>query len=92
MVDIKKIKLISEKCLTKNVKLIKLTEEIAKICNSDDIYWCKGTRREFASLCLKLVESKTFIKLNSKKRPNSFLCRSLSKISAYLSIKCLLAL
>ena len=42
----------------------------------DQIYWCDGSQREYDTLCQQLVEKGTFIKLNEKKRPNSFACFS----------------
>ena len=46
------------------------------LCTPDEIYWCDGSEEEYAQLCDLLVEKGTFIRLNPKKRPNSFLARS----------------
>jgi phosphoenolpyruvate carboxykinase (GTP) len=60
----------------KNEKLQSWVTEMVKLCQPDDVYWCDGTEKEYNTLCTQLVESGTFIKLNEKKRPNSFLARS----------------
>jgi phosphoenolpyruvate carboxykinase (GTP) len=60
----------------KNVKLKSWVDEMAKLCTPDRIHWCDGSDEEYASLCGDLVQSGTFIKLDEKKRPNSYLCRS----------------
>ena len=48
----------------------------ANQCGADNIHWCDGTKEEYDSLCHKLVDKGTFIKLNQEKRPNSFACFS----------------
>lgn len=60
----------------KNEKLRTWISETAAMCQPDSVHWCDGTDEEYRSLCKKLVESGTFIKLNGNKRPNSFLARS----------------
>src|SRR6185503_107907 len=42
----------------------------------DAIHWCDGSEAEYRSMCEQLVKSGTFIRLDAKKRPNSFLSRS----------------
>jgi len=49
---------------------------MATLCQPDQIYWCDGSQQEYDALCDKLVQAGTFIKLDSAKRPNSFLARS----------------
>ncbi len=61
---------------TRNKKVLDWVKEMATLCQPDSIYWCDGTGQEYARLCNELVEKGTFIKLNPKKRPNSFLARS----------------
>ena len=65
-----------EKYPTKNQKVIDWVNSVAKITEPDEIYWCDGTEKENKKICSLLVENGTFIPLNPKKRPNSFLARS----------------
>jgi phosphoenolpyruvate carboxykinase (GTP) len=51
-------------------------DSIAKHCEPDKIHWCDGSQEEYDALCQQLVEKGTFIKLDPKKRPNSFACFS----------------
>lgn len=61
---------------TKNKKVLSLVDDIAKLAEPAQIHWCDGSKKEFDALCTLLVEKGTFIKLNEKKRPGSFLARS----------------
>lgn len=65
-----------EKYPTKNQKVIDWVMSVAKLTEPDEIYWCDGTEKENKKICSLLVENGTFIPLNPKKRPNSFLARS----------------
>jgi phosphoenolpyruvate carboxykinase (GTP) len=60
----------------KHPALIKWVQETAALCKPASIYWCDGSPEEYARMCQTLVEGGTFIKLDSEKRPNSFLARS----------------
>ena len=51
-------------------------EEMVALCQPDSIHWCDGSQEEYDGLCEQMVESGTFLRLNSEKRPNSFLARS----------------
>lgn len=51
-------------------------QEMVTLCNPDQVHWCDGTEQEYNALCEQMVASKTFIRLNPLKRPNSFLARS----------------
>ncbi len=50
--------------------------QVADLCKPDSVRWCDGSQNEYDELCQMLVEKGTFIKLNEKKRPNSYACFS----------------
>jgi len=60
----------------KNQKLISWVEECVKLCKPKNVHWCDGSDKEYNELCDGLVKAGTFIKLNPKKRPNSYLAWS----------------
>jgi phosphoenolpyruvate carboxykinase (GTP) len=51
-------------------------EEMVELCQPDVVHFCDGSVEEYNELCNQMVEAGTFIRLNPKKRPNSFLARS----------------
>ena len=61
---------------TAHHRLLSWIDEMATLCEPDRIYWCDGSQQEYDRLCEEMVESGTFIRLNSDKRPNSYLARS----------------
>jgi phosphoenolpyruvate carboxykinase (GTP) len=61
---------------TKNEKLIRWVDEIAKLAEPDHVHWCDGSEREYREMCDLMLRSGTAIKLNEAKRPNSYLVRS----------------
>ena len=61
---------------TSHSGLIAWVDEIAALCQPDQIHWCDGSKEEYDRLCEEMVVSGTFIRLDPAKRPNSFLCRS----------------
>lgn len=61
---------------TRNEKLVAWVEKMAELCQPAEVYWCDGSEKENAALSDLLVKKGTFIKLNEKKRPNSYLARS----------------
>ena len=62
--------------MTKNKKLQAWVDEIAKMCEPDEIYWCDGSEEENERLLKKMVESGAAVSLNPEKRPGCYLFRS----------------
>lgn len=60
----------------KHQKLREWISQMAELTEPDTIHICDGTDEEYQRLCAQLVRHKTFIPLNEKKRPHSFLARS----------------
>jgi phosphoenolpyruvate carboxykinase (GTP) len=60
----------------KNTALINWVEEMTALCKPDAVYWCDGSQTEYQAMCDKLVQAGTFIKLDEKKRPNSYYAKS----------------
>ena len=60
----------------KNQALIHWVEEMATLCQPDNIHWCDGSQDEYDALCEKLIANKTLIRLNPEKRPGSYLACS----------------
>jgi phosphoenolpyruvate carboxykinase (GTP) len=56
--------------------VVRWVDEVAALTTPDAVYWCDGSQAEYDRLCQLLVEAGTFIRLNEKLRPNSFLARS----------------
>ena len=50
--------------------------EIAQLTKPDRVVWCDGSKQEYDRMCAALVAAGTFIGLNEKLRPGSFLARS----------------
>ena len=50
--------------------------ELARLSKPERIHWCDGSRAEYDRLCAELERAGTFIRLNEKLRPNSYLARS----------------
>jgi phosphoenolpyruvate carboxykinase (GTP) len=49
---------------------------MTQLCRPDSLRWCDGTDEEYSALCDSMVASGAFVRLNEKKRPNSFLART----------------
>jgi len=61
---------------TKNKKLLQWVEDMATLTQPARVQWCDGSQDEWDRLTAQMVASGTFIQLNPKIRPNSFLARS----------------
>ena len=59
-----------------NNSLLNWIKTIADLTKPDRVHICDGSQAENDKLCELMVETGTFIRLNEKKRPNSFLSRS----------------
>jgi len=71
-----KRKMMKHPAYIKNQKLLKWVNDCIALCKPKDVHWCDGSDKEYDNLCSQLVNSGTFIKLNPKKRPNSYLAWS----------------
>ncbi len=61
---------------TKNQQLLKWVAEVQAMCKPDQVVWCDGSKDEYDRLLQGMVDAGAAIRLNEKKRPNSFLFRS----------------
>jgi len=59
-----------------NKKLLAWVDEMATLCQPDNIVWCDGTDEEWDVMWDIMVEGGTATKLNEEKRPNSYYVRS----------------
>ncbi len=50
--------------------------QIASLAKPSRVVWCDGSQSEYDRLCEELVSNGTFVRLNEKLRPRSFLARS----------------
>ena len=60
----------------KHKKLSEWVEGWRKLCQPESVYWCDGTEKEYYAMLDLCVNEGLAIKLNEKKRPNSYLFRS----------------
>jgi phosphoenolpyruvate carboxykinase (GTP) len=61
---------------TSHPALLKWVEKMKQMCRPAAVHWCDGSAAEADALFAEMVERGTAIKLNSAKRPNSYLFRS----------------
>ena len=59
--------------MTNNKQLLAWADEIAAMCQPDDVYWCDGSQEEYQNMLDLMVEGGTAQWLNKEKRPNSVL-------------------
>ncbi len=62
--------------MTKNKNLQAWVEEVAAMCQPDQIHWCDGSQEENDRLLKEMVDSGAAIPLNPEKRPGCYLFRS----------------
>ena len=60
----------------KHDRLVSWVAEIAALTQAAEVYWCDGSDAEYDRLAEQLVAAGTFIRLNEKLRPRSYLARS----------------
>ena len=61
---------------TRNAKLLRWVDEVARLAQPARIHWCDGSDAEYDRLAADLVAAGTFRKLNENLRPNSYLACS----------------
>ncbi len=61
---------------SKNKKLLAWVAEVEAACQPDRVEWADGSKAEYDRLTAMMVDSGAAVRLNEKKRPNSFLFRS----------------
>ncbi len=62
--------------MVQNKELNNWVDKMADMCQPDSVYWCNGSEEEFKEMAQKLIESRTFTKLDERIRPNSYFCHS----------------
>jgi phosphoenolpyruvate carboxykinase (GTP) len=61
---------------TANQKLLAWIRQAIELCQPERLHWCDGSDAENQLLCDLMVKNGTFIRLDRKKRPGSYLARS----------------
>jgi len=62
--------------MTSNTKLRTWVEQMAALCEPDEVRWCDGSQAEYDEMFRLMLASGTAERLNEKLRPNSYLVRS----------------
>jgi phosphoenolpyruvate carboxykinase (GTP) len=60
----------------KHERLRAWVQEMMELCKPERVHFCDGSQEEYNALCAGLVEAGTFVKLDERKRPNSYLAFS----------------
>ncbi len=60
----------------KHPRLRAWVAEVWELAKPDRVHWCDGSGEEYEALCQGMVEAGTFRRLNSEKRPGSYLAWS----------------
>ena len=61
---------------TSNKKLLSWVDEMATLCQPDNVVWCDGSKKEWETMWDIMVKGGTAKKLDDHKRPNSYYIRS----------------
>lgn len=61
---------------TNHKALLKWVEKMTIMCKPEKVHWCDGSEQEAKALFGLMIKNGNCIKLNEKKRPNSYLFRS----------------
>ena len=61
---------------TTHARLAAWVDEVAALVTPDKVVWVTGTEEENERFCQELVDGGTFYRLNDKKKPHSFWCKS----------------
>ncbi|MCC7408831.1 MAG: phosphoenolpyruvate carboxykinase (GTP) [Phycisphaeraceae bacterium] len=59
--------------MTKNAKLLAWVDQMAKMCQPDQVVWCDGSKDEYQRMLDLMVQSGTAMWLGQDKKPNSVL-------------------
>src|ERR1035437_6781277 len=65
-----------DKAPTMNRKLTAWVDEIARLCQPEQVKWCDGSQAEYDCLCAEMVNAGTLTPLNQERHPGCFLARS----------------
>jgi phosphoenolpyruvate carboxykinase (GTP) len=60
----------------RHTKLRDWVAAMVRLTKPDRVVWCDGSQSEYDRMCAELVAGGTFVKLNEKLRPGSYLARS----------------
>ena len=62
--------------MTTNKKLLAWVDEVAELCQPDQVYWCDGSEQENERLLKEMVDAGMATPLDPAKRPGCYLFRS----------------